>query len=620
VSEAPKLERARERTGVALLLTIALHLGLSAYFAPPRVLFSKEPVMFSDYALHYYQTERALSAFHGWGKLWGWDPLVLAGQPAGALEDLTTKGTELFVIGLRELGVDAGFAFNLFIVLGFVLLPAAAWAGARLFDLPPRTAIWAVVLWMLLWFFDSFMHWCWWIGMITWSIAAYGGVVLLGLVHRAVESKRAIWYLPVALLASALALIHPFIALTLIVPGAALYARAFRGLPKAQHGLLWLSLACAGATSLVWIGPALRFRHWVETADTFFNATAGYFVFDSFDMLHNSDNTGAPVRTIVRTLCFVAGGIMLWRWHRAGDRRALPLGSLVIWGVLMAYLGGYSSIARQTQPYRQIAPAMLAAALPAAVLLRETFSLKWLRTLSGPSRTLFWLAAALVVPRFALTVAYYFTDVVDPILGNKPKPWTTSLDSPNPAAREVRAWLEQNQGGRGRVVIRHWVLDEYLAATTRLPLLGGIEQRNIQQADAHLFRRAQDGGLPTPALRRYLETYAVGWLVIGGPRIGLEGQNELLQPVANVAGHRIYRTRAEPSWFLRGSGHVVEQRLNLVKVADASGDDVVLRFHWLESLACRPGCRVERYPVSGDRVGFIRIPSPPAVFEIYNAY
>ena len=239
---------------------------------------------------------------------------------------------------------------------------------------------------------------------------------------------------------------------------------------------------------------------------------------------------------------------------------------------------------------------------------------------SAPGCTLLGLAFVLVVPRFALTVVDYRPDlvpasVVSPMLQNEPKPVATRLASANEAARAVRAWLEENHAGRGRVVIEHWVLDEYLAGATRLPLLGGIEQRNIQQGDAHLFRRAKDGGLPTEELRQYLETYAVGWVVIGGPRIGLENQHELLEPVATVADHRIYRTRAEPSWFLRGTGRVVEQSLNCVRVEDASGDDVVLRFHWLESLACRPGCRVERYAVTGDRVGFIRIPSPPAAFE-----
>jgi hypothetical protein len=46
----------------------------------------------------------------------------------------------------------------------------------------------------------------------------------------------------------------------------------------------------------------------------------------------------------------------------------------------------------------------------------------------------------------------------------------------------------------------------------------------------------------------------------------------------------------------------------------------VIRFHWMESLRCRPGCTAERYRVKGDRVGFIRVRNPPRRFEIYNSY
>jgi hypothetical protein len=625
VSDTNRPARSRARRKAALALVVGLHLALCAYFAPPRVLFGKDPVVMVDYALHVYQVDRALKAFRGWGKLWAWDPLQLAGQPAGVAEDLTSKGTELFVIGLRALGVHPGFAFNLFIVLGFLLLPAAAWASARLFDLSRAAAVTTILLWTLLWFFDSFMHWSWWIGMISWSIAAYGAVLLLGLVHRAFESKRAIWYLPIALLAPVLALVHPFVTFTLALPCLLLYVRAFRTLPKTHH--LWLALgaACAAATALVWIGPALRFKHWVDTADTFFNATAEYLLFDFFDMLKNSDNTGAPVRTLVRSLCFVAGGVALVRWRRAKDPRALPLAALVLWSAALAYLGGHSAIIRQTQPYRQIAPAMLAAALPAAALLTEHASPRALGALDAKAKTLLTIAAVLIVPRFARTVAYFFPDlvpvsVVNPMLQNEPKPWATRLDAAGPAPRAVQAWLEENHGGRGRVVVQPWVLGEYLAAATSLPLLGGIEQRNIQQGDAHLFRRAKDGDLPAAELARYLTTYAVGWVVVVGRRIPLEDRLELFEPVATVAEHRIYRTRAEPSWFLRGEGRLVEQSLNRLRVEDARGPEVVLRFHWLESLACKPGCSVERFAVAGDRVGFIRVPAPPARFEIYNAY
>ena len=172
----------------ALGAVLALFLGLLAWFAPPSLLFSKQPVVSYDYALHAYQVERALNAFRSSGALWAYDPLVLAGQPAGVVEDLTNKGTELFVIGLAALGLHPAFAFNLFILLAHLAMPAACWASARLFGLSKVEASVALLLWVLMWFFDSFMHWCWAIGMITWSATCYLTVLYIG-VYSA-RSKR----------------------------------------------------------------------------------------------------------------------------------------------------------------------------------------------------------------------------------------------------------------------------------------------------------------------------------------------------------------------------------------------------------------------------------------------
>ena len=88
---------------------------------------------------------------------------------------------------------------------------------------------------------------------------------------------------------------------------------------------------------------------------------------------------------------------------------------------------------------------------------------------------------------------------------------------------------------------------------------------------------------------------------------------------------KVYESIEEPSYFLRGGGKVVHQGINSIKVDEAyaptrRNGDLVLRFHWAETLDCRPDCRVEREPVLGARVGFIRIDHPPPQFEIYNSY
>jgi hypothetical protein len=160
---------------------VALHLALLAYFAPPGLMFSKRPVITADYALHVYQVQRALEAFKGWGKLWGYDPLLLAGQPAGVVEDLTSKGTELFVIALNSVGVHPGFAFNLFIVVTHLAVPLLGYATARFFELSRATSLVTALLWVLMWFFDSFLHWCWGIGMVSWAPSSMLALLVLSL-------------------------------------------------------------------------------------------------------------------------------------------------------------------------------------------------------------------------------------------------------------------------------------------------------------------------------------------------------------------------------------------------------------------------------------------------------
>jgi hypothetical protein len=618
----------------ALVLTIVLHLGLLAYFAPPRVLLAKEPVATIDYSLHAYQVDRALGAFRQAGALWAYDPLLLAGQPAGVTEDLTSKGTELFVIGAARLGLHPGLAFNLFILLVLLALPAAGYASARLFGLTRGQSVVVILLWELLWFFDSFLHWSWWIGMISWSFACYGAVLLLGMFHRALETKKTGWYLALAPAGFVLALVHPLVSVTLAVPCLALYARAFRRLSAREHALIALFVLGAASSALIWIFPFLRFRHYVGDADTFFNAKLSYLLFDSFDLLKDGRQTGGPIRTMIRTLCFAAAALCLWRWHKQGDRRLLPLAALIGWTLLLAYCGGYSWIGRQTQPYRQIGPAMLAAAIPAAELLSALCSPRAIAALSRRAKLLVALLLVLVVPRFVRTVLHYMPDLLpeqvmrskldllsSPLVGlNEPKPTRLALQAAPPQHQAVRRWLIEWHAGRGRIVVSEWVLGEYLAASTKLPILGGLVERNVPHVDAHLFRRHPEGDLPGSELADYFETYAVGWVVTAGEFGPLDRRRDLLEPTEVVEGYRIYRTRAEPSYFALGTGSVETQRLNTITIADASGPEIVLRFHWLETLRCRPSCEVERFAVPGDRVGMIRIASPPQRFEIYNSY
>lgn len=607
-----------------------LHAALLAYFVDPRLLRPNEPVISYDYALHFYQVRRAVETLRTWGEGFSYDPFVLAGQPAGAVEDLTSKSAELFVLAASTLGAPLAAAFNLYVLLVHLGLPLAGYAAARLFRLRASAAAWVAVLWVVLWHFDSFLHWCWYVGMISWGAASYLAVVVVGLTYRALSQRTAGAYTALALFAAALALIHPFAVMTVVPAVAVMYARDFPRLKRRDHAALWGGALLAASTTLTWIGPALLFRHYIGEVNAFLRPTLSYVVLDYFDLMKDVLMTGQPVRTAFRMLCFVCAFSMIVRWQRRSDDRALVLGVFIGTTVAFAYLAGYEWHLRQTQPYRQIGPAILAAAIAAVALLEEAFEdtarVPW--TSTGKALATVGIIAA--TPRLASTVLQYlptglpsrhgpagiapYLPVHEPglvVMGHAaaPEPY-----------RKIKTLLESQPADGGRAVVLDWVLGEYLAATTARPILGGIPQRNVPHADAHPLRQnLVPLGPGDDPLERYFITYAASHFVTMGPPTPLEERTDLFEPPIVFGAYRVYELKSKPSYFAEGSGHV-DQSLNLLRVTRARGKRVVLRFHWMETLRCRPGCTVDRVAVPGDRVGFIGVSSPPASFEIYNEY
>ncbi len=605
----------------------ALHLSLLGQLLPLSLFIHDVPVSGFDFALHLYQFQRAAQSFSEVGQLWSYDPLFLAGQPAGVLEDLTSKGSELWIIAGARVGLSLARSLYLLLLVTHLLVPVLGWASARLFGLSPPQARLAMALWVLLWWFDSALHIAWWIGMFSWAGAALLVVFVVALVHHGVESgRRWPWWLLI-LVAPTLALHHPFGAITAAPACAVLLARRWRRLRAVDALLLAVAGLAAASTALVWLRPYLAYRHLMLDIPAIGSPSLVYVVYDSLDTFKDYLRTGFPVRTVYRTVGWVAAAILLRRWWRVRDPRVAPLALLIGVGVGFAYLGGYSHALQQTQPYRQIMPAMLAAALPTAVLLQEIASPAALRALPGNAKVLLSLAAVAVVPRLYFTAATYLPqlsptpvvshaqDIMTPMIGPM-----THL-TPSPDWYRVRELLQRLHGeqARGRVLVAEWPLMEWLASSTALPLLGGHIDRPVPQIDANLFSIDRRDQLPPEQLEHYVERFAIGWFVASGRRSALE-RTALVEPVQSIGAYRVYRLRPEPSYFARGSGVIVEQRMNLLRVEGVEGPEVVLRYHWLDSLRCRPGCQVERAEQAGARAGFLRIRQPPASFEIFNSY
>jgi hypothetical protein len=183
-------------------------------------------------------------------------------------------------------------------------------------------------------------------------------------------------------------------------------------------------------------------------------------------------------------------------------------------------------------------------------------------------------------------------------------------------------WVREHVDDQGRVLVEFPHLGEHLAWATAAQVLGGFTLRNLEHSNANLFRHDRRGDVPDEQFSDYLETFAVRWILVhrDGP-LWSEHRAPLLDRVRTIGLHTIYRVKRPSSLVATGGGQVKGTTNRLEVHGTDPAKDVVLRYHWLETLTCAPECSIEREPITWDEVGFIRVPAPhEADFTITNSY
>ena len=628
----------RHSAWIALGIVAALHVALTLRYVPIAVVFGPDPIATLDYDTHYQQTFRAAQAFEQSGRFWSYNPHLLAGQLSGAIFDADNKLHEVFTVALGTVGVPLHTGHNLFVVAVHLLVFPVLFVAARLFGLDVGEATLVVGLGSACWFFDSFAHYAWWVGMISYAFAAVLALLPVALFYRWLADRRSVHVILMGLLLGLIHTLHPYSFFVLVVPMGFLYVRARGELGWREHLAVVGCAVFAIVCNLWWLAVAIRFWHYILDSAFYMDATAGNLVLDYVGLLKEPSQTGVvAVRSAFRFLALFGGLFGLLMWRRDRDDRfglfAVTLGTLLC----AAYLGGYLAPLRQIQPYRFSLPAMFFAVIPTAVFLVAAIR-EWRETrLPRLVVALGMLAALVIVPRFVRDVIYFLPEAVPrhvlplpapPININSgagfgtivwPEPFDFSHGPIGSRERAIAQYVRDHDDGSGRWLVEWWALGERLAWATDAQILGGFREFNLAHSDANWFRRHPDGAGPEPqALERYLEQYNVKWVVVSSPVPELESRTDLLKLESNVYGTRFYRTRVPSSYFVDGGRGEVTASLDRIEVRGSRGGDLVLRYHYLETLQCRPDCSVYRAEALGDRVGFIGVRGAPRDFVIEN--
>lgn len=642
-SEQSTPRGSRRALTAALACTVgAVHLLLVNHFVSLRAVFGDEPIYGVDFDLHIGQVFKVVEALEDFGRAWLYDVKMLAGHPEGTITDSGSKGWELWTFALHHyLGVPRAIAFNTFILLTMVACPVLLYAAAKTLRLSTNSALVAAAMGSSLWFFDSHIHWLWFVGMVSWALAASLSVLTLALFHRFAEERRAALAIPCGLSLGLGVLIHPYTFFALALPMGCIYIRAFRTLSRGLHACIVAMTGFTVAINLFWLLNSAKHWHYILNSAFFAQANLEFILCDALSILCSGADTGViGTRTGFRFLYLGLAIVGLVSWRAQRDRRFLPILASVLSLYVVAYFGSYVPGLSQTQPYRQLTPGILVSTLPAAWAVEYASQLPW-RTFPKPLFAV-CVVAGLCLGQQLLTaqVLYFLPRLIpdaQPLLDGSPSPlskygfWTrTDVEShphyglPHSATLEagmadVRKWVSANIPAGSRVLVEGGLLGERLAWSTEIEVLGGFTERNVAHVDANYFRKFQNYAANPAQLATYLRTYAVEWVISNRPEFALA--NDQLVWVTDVGGRRVYRRRAPVSRFLQGSGSVRATSNRIAVEHSKPGEPVELSYHYHEALICTPNCTVERASVESDRVGLIRVPAPhPESFVISNSY
>ncbi|MCB9702196.1 MAG: hypothetical protein H6711_09895 [Myxococcales bacterium] len=624
----------RRRLAIAAAAIAALHLALVAYAFPVAVIFGDAGYHVPDYLTHYQQAQTILEVYRETGRLWAYDPGLLAGEPAGLFFDVDNKAHFLWVLGLTSLGLPLPAAFNLFPVASSILAPLSIAGAARLLGYRAVEVVIAAALAVLVWHFDSTVRFLWAAGMVSFTTASHLAILCVGLMWAMLRGRRP--WLAFAGLALALPLahlVHAWAFGILVVPLAALYLADARRLGALGHLRVWLAALATLAVNAYWLLPALHHLDWLSRSAIVGQATPLYILADYLEVLVNPVTTGyALPRTLFRALAIFGAVATLLAWRRRGDPR-LRLGVVTLgWLLGLSYLGALIPLVELTEPYRFAVTAALFAGLLAAPWIAEALRPAALRELPVALRAPALLLVLLLIPRVVDAITSAVPELTQPLreptvldVRGAPIPapqLTRRLPGLDPEYRALGVLLDELPGD-GRVLVQFWPLGEYLRGAIKRPVIGGFPDRRVIHEAANIFRlRPDEPRYHGAELAEYLDRYHIDYVVFSPPyEREIEARRDLLEPLRVIGPHKIYRAR-RPSSYVEGGRGEVTAGYDRIAVRGATADDgrsLVLRFHYMEGMVCEPGCRAERAPIPLDPVGFVKVigePTLPADFVV----
>ncbi len=127
-----------------------------------------------------------------------------------------------------------------------------------------------------------------------------------------------------------------------------------------------------------------------------------------------------------------------------------------------------------------------------------------------------------------------------------------------------------------------------------------------------IFKRSVQT-LSDEELRNYLRLYNIGAVVAFHPASirQLQSIAGLVTVEQRIGPVHLMKVNQPSSWFIKGDG-AVRAGFNRLELADLKGNEIVLKYHWIEGLSAAPATSIEPIKMADDPIPFIKLLHPPA--------
>jgi hypothetical protein len=548
----------------------------------------------------------------------------MAGYPSNTIQDLSIKLFEQLALGFSSFGLSSIQWFKICVFLANASVPWLIYFAARNFFFAEASenleALLAAFLGTVYWW-NSLPREMFFYGMIGFPVASHFSILGASLFYRlAVNPSSPAWvYISWLLFAVVILPLHIQSIVIFLPPMVALLAAQ----PRVMTGriLLWIGAAVALSTLVnsPWLITAFYHRGddvaaaIVEQLPLFASAQPFTFLLDYLGPQGFWTFRPGFAEKGLRIALLLLGLAGIAELVRKKERTlaAMLISAL---SVLFAitYLGGLIPPVAAWQPLRFKVPFDLVLVLAAAYSLT-----RWLAGRRDAGLRLVPFVLVFGIVAFVVNLAQTESSGRLHLRAGL-----------NANLRAIVDWIAREAPADGRVLFEESgdetgfvydgvYLSSFVPHLTGRELIGGpINLYN----DRHHFAEFHSGQmfkrdvrmLGDAELRDYLRLYNIGAVVAFHPASvqRLQAIPGLVTTERRIGPVHLMRVNQPLSWFIAGEGKV-KAGLNRLELSGLSGNEVILKYHWVDGLSATPPTKIEAVKMLDDPIPFIKLVAPP---------